>query len=203
MISTLLLVSTLLSTALVPPEPPPSPPPDGLRLAGEVGAGILGEALLFVPGAFGGLMLGPSFVDTSACDSRPTESLRTECIDDTRFDAQGQNVLAGVSLGMGLGSGLGVSLAGWLLHGGGSPWLAFGLGTAGGALGLLLPYSWQPLGLMWSAVLALTGAMAGYEVGAWLWGGTPPGPSRSSDLRFTPVFKLTPGGGLLGVSGRF
>jgi len=100
----------------------------------------------------------------------------------------------GASIGFALGLPLGVMLAGWLFDGDGAWWatilgdlagLAAGAGAAllGGSEGVPLLFAFP-----------LAGAVLGYE--------TSSSPSRSRPS-VTPVARLGPGGGSLGLAGRF
>lgn len=180
--------------------------PASWPIPAELLGGVIGETLLFAPGGYAGFLAGPSFASTAGCDSIADQRHRGECIELIQTDARASGLLAGVSLGLGLGAGLGVSVAGMVMGAGGHPWWSMGLGLLGGASGLLVPLvagadragTTQLAGLVVSSVLGLTGAMLGYQIGA-------PAPatlSRSVPV-LIPTLKVGPGGGSVGVTGRF
>lgn len=104
------------------------------------------------------------------------------------------NLWIGASIGFALGLPLGVMLAGWLFDGDGAWWatiLGDLAGLAAGAAAALLGGS-EGVPLLFAFPLA--GAVLGYE--------TSSSPSRSRPS-VTPVARLGPGGGSLGLAGRF
>lgn len=190
-----LLVFTLLATAPEPAPPPPSQPPDGARVVIEVMAGVAGELVLLLPGAYAGWMVGDSLADMRQCDSVSDFNRRAECRESIQSDSRGRGLWVGMSLGFGLGSVMGVSIAGSLMNAQGGIPAAILLGLGGSALGLLLPVPWL------SAGLALLGSVLGYELGR-----APPATAAARpqpSLHFTPVVRITDHGGLVGVTGRF
>lgn len=179
------------------PQAGPSSP---LRILGEVGGGVAGAAAAFFPGAYAGFLAGDAFAGRGDCDSISDPTRRAECLEERGSVARAQGLLIGVRLGMGLGGGLGVALAGALLQGRGNVWLTLLLGLAGGSLGLLLP---PPVGLVASAGLAVLGATLGYELSSGPAPAATPAGSAMARLSFMPTLAARPGGGTVGVVGRF
>jgi hypothetical protein len=155
-------------------RPPPAPGEEPGRAARVGMSLLLGSGAGAIAAVAGGLVGVAGIRDEAV---RPVGSLWT-----------------GASLGFALGAPLGVMLAGWLFDGDGAWWatilgdlagLAAGAGAAllGGSEGVPLLFAFP-----------LAGAVLGYE--------TSSSPSRSQPT-VTPVARLGPSGGSLGLAGRF
>lgn len=179
---------------------PQAGPSATLRILGEVGGGVAGAAVAVFPGAYAGFLAGNAFAGRGDCDSISDPNQRAECLEVRGSMARTQGFFIGAQLGMGLGSGLGVALVGGLLQGRGNVWLTLLLGLAGGGLGILLP---QPVGLVASAGLAVLGATLGYELSSGQAPAAAPTGSAMPRLSFVPTLAARPGGGTVGVIGRF
>ncbi|HVE84566.1 MAG TPA: hypothetical protein VND93_17035 [Myxococcales bacterium] len=185
---------------LLPAPAPASPAHEtnvALRLVGEIGAGFLGEAVLFFPAAFGGYFIGSSLATTANCSRFTLPTQRGECEEFARSDGGSLGAIIGMTLGDGLGSGLGAAIASGWLQPGNVIWPSVALSFAGAIGGLLIP---GPYFFLTAGAGALAGAVIGCELGRAFIKTPPPAPPGPSVV---PTLQISSDGGFLGLAGRF
>lgn len=174
-------------------RPAGGPMPAGLRVSAE----LLGGAALSLAGGGVGLFTGVMGCGVDLVDSwQATSPGRSSACTGNRPTG----IYGTMYLGAALGAGVAVPLMG-STRGGTGHWWGSALGTlAGSALGLAIVSQMEPdirsNGLVFVGATAV-GAVVGYELSG-LVGGRSATPST-----VTPVAAVVPGGGQLGLVGRF
>ena len=153
---------------------PPAPPDEPGR-ALRIGMSLLIGGGAGLVGGLGGGLVGAA-------------AIRNEAVQPLG------NVWTGAALGFCVAAPLGVILAGWLFDGDGAWWAAVLGDLAGFAAGAAATLFGGVEGLPLLFVFPLAGSVLGYESSS--------SPSRSR-ARLTPVATMGPGGGLIGLAGRF
>lgn len=173
--------------------------PTGLRILAEVGTGFLGELAFTMPGVWLGESVSGYFVDATPCTTgHPPDP--GQCFEDASNAAWSRVGVPIVGLAIGLGSGLGVLLAGAVTQSGGNGWLTLAGGLASAGLAVLV-LAGSPATPLLTFPIALAGAILCHELSR-------PSQARASRepapaVRVTPSVALLPGGGAVGVTGRF